>query len=132
MSLQPGATLGLTADDLVTGEAVALDLPAASLGMRMLSGLIDLFVLQMLASVVLTVASMFVLRADDAAVSYTHLDVYKRQGMSGRSFVTPDDVKALAYATLAHRLTLRPEAELEGVSVASVLSTSIASVPVPR
>ena len=52
--------------------------------------------------------------------------------MSGRSFVTPDDVKALAYATLAHRLTLRPEAELEGVSVASVLSTSIASVPVPR
>ena len=69
MSLQPGATLGLTADDLVTGEAVALDLPAASLGMRMLSGLIDLFVLQMLASVVLTVASMFVLRADDAVAA---------------------------------------------------------------
>ena len=52
--------------------------------------------------------------------------------LQGRGFVTPDDVKALAYATLAHRLTLRPEAELEGVSVASVLSTSIASVPVPR
>ena len=69
MSLQPGATLGLTADDLVTGEAVALDLPAASLGMRMLSGLIDLFVLQMLASVVLTVAWMFVLRADDAVAA---------------------------------------------------------------
>ena len=69
MSLQPGATLGLTADDLVTGEAVALDLRAASLGMRMLSGLIDLFVLQMLASVVLTVASMFVLRADDAVAA---------------------------------------------------------------
>ncbi len=52
--------------------------------------------------------------------------------MNGRTFVTPDDVKALAHATLAHRLSLRPEAELEGVGVASVLATAIASVPVPR
>jgi MoxR-like ATPase len=52
--------------------------------------------------------------------------------MNGRTFVTPDDVKALAHATLAHRLTLRPEAELEGVGVDSVLATAIASVPVPR
>jgi uncharacterized RDD family membrane protein YckC len=34
----------VTADDLVTGEGVALDLPAASLGLRMLSGLIDVLV----------------------------------------------------------------------------------------
>lgn len=52
--------------------------------------------------------------------------------MSGRTFVTPDDVKALAHATLAHRVTLRPEAELEGVNVASVLATAIGSVAVPR
>ncbi|HET7476781.1 MAG TPA: MoxR family ATPase [Dermatophilaceae bacterium] len=52
--------------------------------------------------------------------------------LSGRSFVTPDDVKALAHATLAHRLGLRPEAELEGVSVGSVLASALASVPVPR
>lgn len=52
--------------------------------------------------------------------------------MNGRGFVTPDDVKALAHATLAHRLTLRPEAELEGVSVGAVLASAIASVPVPR
>ncbi len=52
--------------------------------------------------------------------------------MNGRTFVTPDDVKALAHATLAHRLTLRPEAELEGVGVSAVLATAIASVPVPR
>ena len=37
--------------------------------------------------------------------------------LQGRAFVTPDDVKALAGATLAHRLGLRPEAELEGVAV---------------
>ena len=37
--------------------------------------------------------------------------------LTGRDFVTPDDVKALAHATLVHRLGLRPEAELEGVDV---------------
>jgi MoxR-like ATPase len=52
--------------------------------------------------------------------------------LNGRSFVTPDDVKALAHATLAHRLSLRPEAELEGVNVVSVLDSALASVPVPR
>jgi len=52
--------------------------------------------------------------------------------LNGRSFVTPDDVKSLAQATLAHRLSLRPEAELEGVAVASVLEAAIGSVPVPR
>ncbi len=52
--------------------------------------------------------------------------------MSGRDFVTPDDVKSLAQATLVHRLRLRPEAELEGVSVASVLNTAISAVAVPR
>ncbi|GAA2744119.1 MoxR family ATPase [Terrabacter aerolatus] len=52
--------------------------------------------------------------------------------LNGRWFVTPDDVKALAHATLAHRLALRPEAELEGVSITAVLDSALASVPVPR
>ncbi|MFK5634575.1 MULTISPECIES: AAA family ATPase [unclassified Ornithinimicrobium] len=52
--------------------------------------------------------------------------------LSGRDFVTPDDVKALAQATLTHRLELRPEAELEGVTTASVLDSVLAAVPVPR
>ena len=52
--------------------------------------------------------------------------------LNGRSFVTPDDVKALAHGTLGHRLSLRPEAELEGVSVTSVLDSALNSVPVPR
>jgi MoxR-like ATPase len=52
--------------------------------------------------------------------------------LQGRSFVTPDDVKALAGATLAHRLGLRPEAELEGVDVHQVLASAVDSVPVPR
>jgi MoxR-like ATPase len=52
--------------------------------------------------------------------------------LGGRGYVTPDDVKALAQATLAHRLSLRPEAELEGISVATVLDSALGSVPVPR
>jgi MoxR-like ATPase len=52
--------------------------------------------------------------------------------LTGRDFVTPDDVKALAHATLVHRLGLRPEAELEGVDVAEVLASALNSVPVPR
>jgi MoxR-like ATPase len=52
--------------------------------------------------------------------------------LSGRDFVTPDDVKALARPTLRHRVELRAEAELEGVTADSVLDTVLATVPVPR
>jgi MoxR-like ATPase len=52
--------------------------------------------------------------------------------LSGRDFVTPDDVKALARPTLRHRVQLRPEAELEGTSVDGVLDSVLAAVPVPR
>jgi MoxR-like ATPase len=52
--------------------------------------------------------------------------------LSGRGYVTPDDVKALAHPTLRHRVQLRAEAELEGVTAESVLDTVLAAVPVPR
>ena len=52
--------------------------------------------------------------------------------LSGRDYVTPDDVKALARPTLRHRLSLRPEAELEGATTDAVLDGVLASVPVPR
>ncbi|WP_187697873.1 MoxR family ATPase [Cellulomonas sp.] len=52
--------------------------------------------------------------------------------LSGRGYVTPDDVQALAHPTLRHRVQLRPEAEIEGVTTESVLDTVLASVPVPR
>ncbi len=52
--------------------------------------------------------------------------------LSGRTFVTPDDVKSLALPTLRHRVQLRAEAELEGVTTASVLEGVLATVPVPR
>jgi MoxR-like ATPase len=52
--------------------------------------------------------------------------------LSGRNFVTPDEVKAMAKPTLRHRIQLRPEAELEGVTADGVLEGLLAAVPVPR
>lgn len=52
--------------------------------------------------------------------------------LSGRSFVTPDEVQAVARPTLRHRVRIRPEAELEGVNADAVIDGVLASVPVPR
>ncbi|MBL7491363.1 MoxR family ATPase [Frankia sp. AgB1.9] len=49
----------------------------------------------------------------------------------GRTFVTPDDVKALAPYVLGHRLLLRPEAELNGATAESILGRILASARVP-
>jgi MoxR-like ATPase len=50
----------------------------------------------------------------------------------GRDYVTPDDVKALARPTLRHRVRLRAEAQLEGVTADAVLDSVLATVPTPR
>ncbi|MBI3691159.1 MAG: MoxR family ATPase, partial [Mycolicibacterium aromaticivorans] len=52
--------------------------------------------------------------------------------LSGRGYVTPDDVKAMARPTLRHRIALRPEAELEGATPDGVLDGILSAVPVPR
>jgi MoxR-like ATPase len=52
--------------------------------------------------------------------------------LSGRTYVTPDEVKAVAKPTLRHRMQLRPEAELEGTTADGVLDGILAAVPAPR
>jgi MoxR-like ATPase len=52
--------------------------------------------------------------------------------IDGRDFVTPDDLKALAEPVLAHRLVLRPEYEIEGLSVPEVIQQILQDVAVPR
>ncbi|MGW7553973.1 AAA family ATPase [Streptomyces rimosus] len=52
--------------------------------------------------------------------------------LTGRDYVIPDDVKALALPTLRHRVQLRPEAEMEGVTADSVINSVLAHLPVPR
>jgi MoxR-like ATPase len=50
----------------------------------------------------------------------------------GREFVTPDDVRDVALPVLRHRLTLRAEAELDGVTPDAVITDIVRSVEVPR
>ncbi len=52
--------------------------------------------------------------------------------ISGRDFVTPDDIKAMAQPVLEHRLILRPEFEIEGLAVAEVIQQILQQIAVPR
>jgi MoxR-like ATPase len=66
-----------------------------------------------------------------SAVSW--LQASKAQAwLSGRDFVTPDDIKTIAPPLLRHRLILRPEAQLDGVGVEAVIQSVLSQVPVPR
>jgi MoxR-like ATPase len=52
--------------------------------------------------------------------------------LDGRDFVTPDDIKSMAPAVLEHRLILRPDYEIEGMTVPEVIQGVLRSVGVPR
>ncbi len=54
-----------------------------------------------------------------------------RAALSGRDFVTPDDVKAMAAPALEHRLILRPEFEIEGMTTGEAVQKIIEGVAVP-
>jgi MoxR-like ATPase len=51
---------------------------------------------------------------------------------TGRSFVTPEDVKTMASVVLSHRVILQPEAELQGRTSGELIARAVQSVPVPR
>jgi MoxR-like ATPase len=52
--------------------------------------------------------------------------------IAGRDFVTPDDIKAMAVPVLEHRVILRPEFEIEGLSVPEVIQQILQQIAVPR
>ena len=52
--------------------------------------------------------------------------------IQGRDFVTPDDVREIARPALGHRLVLRPEYEIEGMTVEEAIGKVLEAVPVPR
>jgi MoxR-like ATPase len=52
--------------------------------------------------------------------------------LDGRDFVTPDDVRTLFQPILEHRLVLRPEFEIEGTEMTSIVRRILEKVPVPR
>jgi MoxR-like ATPase len=51
--------------------------------------------------------------------------------MEGRDFVTPDDVKARANATLRHRVTVAPEVVVEGRAADDVITALLSRIPTP-
>jgi MoxR-like ATPase len=52
--------------------------------------------------------------------------------LDGRNYLLPDDVKAAGPAVLRHRLVLKPEADLEGISTDQVVAEIVNSVEVPK
>jgi len=52
--------------------------------------------------------------------------------LSGRDFVTPDDIKAMALPVLEHRLILRPEFEIEGLTASEIIQQVLQQIAVPR
>jgi MoxR-like ATPase len=52
--------------------------------------------------------------------------------IAGRDFVTPDDIKLMTLPVLEHRIILRPEYEIEGLTIAEVIEKVIEQVTVPR
>lgn len=52
--------------------------------------------------------------------------------MSGRDFVTPDDIQQVAFPVLNHRIILTPEREMEGVAAAEIIENIIKKIEVPR
>ena len=49
----------------------------------------------------------------------------------GRDYVIPDDVKALAVSTLAHRLIISPSARIKNVNPETIIQETLSTVPVP-
>jgi len=52
--------------------------------------------------------------------------------IEGRDYVTPDDIRLMAYPVLSHRIILRPEYEIEGMTIGEAVNRLIESVAVPR
>lgn len=53
-------------------------------------------------------------------------------GMDGREYLLPDDIKAAALPVLRHRILLKPEADLEGMTPDQVIEQVVHSVEVPK
>jgi MoxR-like ATPase len=54
-----------------------------------------------------------------------------RAVLQGRDYITPDDIKAVAMPSLAHRIILKPEPRIRGVLAQDIINKILAEVPVP-
>jgi MoxR-like ATPase len=114
---------------VMSREEVAESRQAVARGVRVEAG-IQRYILEIVTAT----------RRDDAVqigagprASLALLDCARaRAALQKRDFVTPDDIKSLAEAVLTHRVTLAPEAEMEGTLLGDVLRRIFERVEVPR
>ena len=66
-----------------------------------------------------------------AAISLMHV-AKAHAAMDGRDYLLPDDVKAVAGPVMRHRIVLKPEADLDGLTADQVLQDVIGAVEVPK
>jgi MoxR-like ATPase len=74
----------------------------------------------------------FLVGAGPRATQALLLAARVRAAIDGRDFVTPDDIKALALPVVGHRLILRPEFEVEGLTIGEVIGRVLEEVDLPR
>ena len=70
--------------------------------------------------------------AGPRATQYLLLASRAVAALAGRDFVTPDDVRSMAFPVMGHRLILRPEYEIEGMNIEEVIGRILQMVEVPR
>ena len=71
------------------------------------------------------------LGASPRATLYLQRSSRTRAAMDGRNYVTPDDVKAMLRPVLTHRLILRPEAQMRGITLEDIVEGIATGVEVP-
>ena len=71
------------------------------------------------------------LGASPRATLFLQRSARTRAAVEGRHYITPDDVKAMLHPVLTHRLILRPEAQMRGVSLGDIIDGIASGVPVP-
>jgi len=71
------------------------------------------------------------LGASPRATLFVQRATRTRAAIQGRTYVTPDDVKAMLGPILNHRMVLQPEAQMRGTSIDKVIEDVAGSVPVP-
>ncbi|WP_282838232.1 AAA family ATPase [Microbacterium flavum] len=117
------------------GELVPIITPGALAGMAELADevYVDALVLDYIARIVDATRSADEVRLGVSIRGALALTRSSRATAAahGRTYVTPDDVKKLAVAVLAHRLILHPEAEFDGITAEAVIGQVLLDVPPP-
>ncbi|MDX2376639.1 MoxR family ATPase [Microbacterium sp. LRZ72] len=126
---------------ILDGAAVGTELLAPVIAARALVGMqelaaqvyVDALVLDYVARLVDATRTADQVRLGVSirgALALTHA-TRTRAASQGRTYATPDDVRALAVAVLAHRLILHPEADFDGVTPEAVIGQVLLDVPPP-